>query len=182
MAESLFLESLWSNQSRPHKLLVARTTLGPCAAAGKVAQSLLSAEEAEDVERELAKRRGTAIATKHLQTFDKEMSFVASQLATPVLLCIVGSGRLLKSCAWVDHRGRHEITLAEARKAYLEGIPIVSVDAEETLTVTVRTKDEPCPKLRLNEPLAAPAAATPVPNTTEQLLGRHDEALAALMW
>lgn len=183
MADSFFLESLWTNQPLPHKELIGRTTLGPCAAAGKLAQRLLSAEEADEMEHALAQRRATAVKSKRLQTFDKELSYLAAQFATPVLLCIVGGGRILRSCALVDHTGRREILLKEAKLAYLTGVIIVGVDAEETLTVTVRTKDETCPKLRLHAPLAAPAAApAPASDSVEQLLERHKRALVALGW
>ena len=192
MGEYLFLDHLWNNQPRPHKELIACTRSGPCEAAGKLAQRLLSAEEADEVEHLLAQRRCTAVLKKRLQTFDKEISYVAALFATPVLLCILGGGRLLKSCAMVDHTGRREVFITEARRAYLEGVPIVSVDVEETLAVALRAKDSHFPKLSLKAPPApapapalAPAPApvpAPAPNSTEQLLARHEAALTALEW
>jgi len=188
MSQSFFLESLWTNQPSAHKEIVARTLKGPCEVASKLAEHLLNTPEAEAVEEALTQRRCTAVAQKRLQTFDKEISFMLSLLATPVMLCIVGGGRLLKSCAIVSHAGRHEIDVNEARQKYQDGIRIVSVDVEDTMMITLRSKHEKCAPFKLKEPLAPPAppalapAPAPAPNSTEQLLARHEAALTALGW
>lgn len=187
MSQSFFLESLWVNQPSAHKVIVARTLKGPCEATIQLAEHLLNTPEAEAMTKVLLQRKWTAVKQKRVQTFDKEISFMLSLLATPVMLCIVGSGRLLLSCSVVDYTGRHEIDVNEARQKYREGARIVSVDVEDAMMITLRSKHEKIAPLKLKEPLAPPAppappAPAPVLNSTEQLLKRHEAALTALGW
>ena len=188
MPHSFFLESLWTNQSTtpPHRVLVARTLKGPCEATAKLAEHLLNTPEAEAMQAALLQRKWAAVAQKRVQTFEKEISFMLSLFADPVMLCIVGSGRLLLSCSVVDYTGRREIDVHEARQKYQEGIRIVSVDVEDTMMITLRSKHEKVAPLKLKRPSAPPAPPAPAPttalNSTEQLLQRHEAALTALGW
>lgn len=187
MVAPMFLQSLWGHPA-PQRKLIGRTTAGPCTAAGLLAHYLLSPEEAEQVEHQLELRCRTVAAQARLGptqrghlTFHKELTFVASLLASPVLLCILGGGNLVRSCAIVDHDGRREMEADEAVRLYNSGVPVVSVDAEETLAICLRSKGNAFEKLRLHEPCARPApttAPTPAPRRPIlELLERSRRAL-----
>lgn len=147
------LDQLWvqSGQPNPQRRFIASTEGGACRVAGLLARYLLATEEAEELEHQLAARRDTAWRKQHGHlSLMQEMSFVAAQLATPVLLCIVGDGDIVRTCAIVDYRGRIERCKDEAVGIYLSGTPVVSVDAEGSRKVTLFIRGNAFEKLRLH--------------------------------
>jgi hypothetical protein len=111
---------------------------------------LLVTGEAEEVERQLAARRRTVGGKGGHLSLQQETTFVASQLATAVLLCIVGTGHVVRSCATVDYRGRREVDVEEATYLYRCGIIVVSVDAEGSEAISIRSRSNAFEKLRLH--------------------------------
>lgn len=149
------LDQLWTHPTnpspQPQRKLIASTQAGACRAAALLAKYLLVDEEAEGVAHKLEARHCTVRQQKdgHLSLM-KEMSFVAAQLATPVLLCIVGDGHVVRSCATIDYRGRRELLKDEAVDIYQRGTPVVSVDAEGSRTVALLSRNNAFQKLRLH--------------------------------
>ena len=147
------LDHLWKHPGlpNPHRRFIASTEGGACYAAALLAQYLLVEEEAEGVTRQLDGRYLTVSQQQdgHLSLM-KEMSFVAAQLATPVLLCVVGDGQAVRTCAIVDYRGRIEQCKDDAMRLYQKGVPVVCVDAEGSRKVTLFSRGNAFEKLRLH--------------------------------
>ena len=149
------LDQLWMHPAnpwpQPQRKLIASTQGGACRAAALLAEYLLVAEEAEELAHQLNARHFTVRQQQngHLSLM-KEMSFVAAQLATPVMLCIVGDGHVVRSCATIDYRGRRELLKDEALDIYQRGTPVVSVDVEGSKTVALLSRGNAFQKLRLH--------------------------------
>jgi len=150
---SFTLDQLWvhSGLPNPQRKFIASTEGGACCVAGLLAGYLLATEEAEEVQHQLSARRSTVWRKQygHLSLM-QEMSFVAAQLATPVLLCIVGDGEVVRTCATIDYRGRIEWCKDDAMDIYQRGTPVVSVDAEGSKKVTLFSRGNTFEKLRLH--------------------------------
>ena len=147
------LDQLWvlSGQPNPQRRFIASTEGGACRVAGLLARYLLAIEEAEELEHQLAARRDTIWRKQHGHlSLMQELSFVAAQLASPVLLCIVGDGKVVRTCATVDYRGRIELCKDDAVGLYAKGIPVVCVDAEGSRKVTLFSRGNAFEKLRLH--------------------------------
>lgn len=182
-----WLNSLWRGKPFPAKEHVGCTQNGACAGAISLAHFLLPAEEAEELEYRIMLRRKTT-------TFQKEMSFMAAQLETPVVLCITGAGWLVRSCLVVDHQGRREILADEAQRLFDRGVTVIRVDCEETMAITAFTNQPRFEKLHRHAYTPAPPPPPspplqPLPEAralrvspTRELLDASHRALVAMGW